>query len=865
MAKGSSGSLKVTASNFNSNWKSILDTPEDLFFKSDVLNWIDYLSEDTRVLKYKKYGNYEQSLLHKLLVILKEDNNVLTSLLNKIDSQSTGKIISLIEQRTFDLSLYELIKRLKDNIRGPNLIETTNVMIRESIKRSPRDTFILISILIRYLLTIFSDKHIKEICEKSFSRSFFLPFKNSLLTTVSSNREVLGEVEHFWKEYLEITIKGSKEFDGPVESNLDALFYSNNYWLRDRTFMLRMVKQNLRSKIKDSPLNINTYFVGNNGGREVVSECIRTICINVIREFSGEYYPAGQKIFEMYNKHYFKALSSLTINHIYTKESDKRFTFESDLLEKAISTFLDVLSKLLVSKLDDFVNSQIQGFESLILQYCKKEKIETGEDIEKFDEFNFSLDFFKLIQDITSNMIPKLVSELLLIGKESLKDRVGFLAHQLASLIKYLCTSGYNLLPLQLQDEDFEKSLSDLFNELMQIEKTWEVFYEIGNIDLKGELMHIENVTLYDARKWHKGESFEWDLKKLSEQNENLRSNYLEYGHGFFKPFGSSESIRVPFNRNSARARILVSAPDSKIAASKAKGSLKKLFSTMVFEFADETREKYHPQVSNKFEALNINGKEGIYNVNFDRSDILEIEMDEKKTIEWYIQSTSVSHRASRIYRALSWFNAAFWEEDIYAKFALYWIGLEQLLELDVYANKREALLYIIPKVFVSWRDNGNADYALHTPLNEIVILLQNNEGYRDLLNNQERFREWEKRDYVILENLSLLRAIIKDSKLEQSIGNLEQWVDEHMGSIISFINKEREAIKFEIAYLYSKRNSIIHEGITEFPELPFFVKKLQIILKKMVSISLLFPSEESWELISRQFNRPFSVDVPQD
>jgi len=258
---------------------------------------------------------------------------------------------------------------------------------------------------------------------------------------------------------------------------------------------------------------------------------------------------------------------------------------------------------------------------------------------------------------------------------------------------------------------------------------------------------------------------------------------------------------------------------------------------------------------------LHINGKEGIYSVNFDRSDILEIELDEKKTLEWYIQSTSTSHRASRIYRALSWFNAAFWQDDIYAKFALYWIGLEQLLELDIYTNKREALLCIIPKVFVSWRDNGNADYALHTPLNEIVILLKNNRGYRDLLNNQEQFREWEKRDYVILENLPLLRTIIKDSKLERSIGNLEKWVHEHMDSISSYVNTEREIIKFEIAYLYTKRNSIIHEGITESPQLPFFVKKLQIILKKMVSISLLFPTEESWDMISHQFNRPFSVD----
>ena len=55
--------------------------------------------------------------------------------------------------------------------------------------------------------------------------------------------------------------------------------------------------------------------------------------------------------------------------------------------------------------------------------------------------------------------------------------------------------------------------INGLFDKLSLSITKWKVFFEIGDLDLDGKSINANEVTLYDARKWHKGERFEWDMR----------------------------------------------------------------------------------------------------------------------------------------------------------------------------------------------------------------------------------------------------------------------------------------------------------------------------------------------------------------
>lgn len=856
----------VTYSTFISNWKTILDESREIQFIPDIFNMIDYLIEDNVVQKNGKYREYEREVIKRAVDILKDDDDITTRLIKEIDSPSVTKLVELVQGGSFDREVHKLLKALKVNLTGAKYIRASGKLIRDSVKRSHVETFVLLSNLIRYLLSIYSYKYLEQIPKISFSRTFFLPFENSLLMDDTKNSEVLAEIEHFWKEYLGIAIDGSKKLQASIDTSLDSLF-RNSYWLRDRITLLRILKQNIITKSKSTnTLDINQYVFSLDGGRQIICECARIICINLLREFLGESYPGSTNINamnELYRQRYFKTLSSKIVDEIYPEEWDrKRSTFEHTLLDEAISTFLKTLSENVVSRLKEIIEKQENKFELIFAQIAKRNSEPNEDNAKALDMFDFSLSFFQFLEEMTLDLVKDVSNELITIKEQQALDSSEFLKYQIGSLIKYFSTRGYLNLPSRLTFQDLDRFLDELFCALSNPEKEWDVFLEIGNVDLNGEIITFDNVTLFDARKWHKGESIEWDQR--SEQDKKFKSKYLEYGFGFARRLGSNERIKIPFKRNSAMAKIRVGAHEPDIALFKAKNSLKKLFSTMVFEFSEANRENYQPQVSNRFQVMSVNGKEGTYGENFDTSRILEVTAKEKNILDWYAESTSASHRANRLNRALSWFNAAFWEEEFHAKYALYWIGLEQLLDMDAEDNKKEGdrkvLLRIIPKITVSWRDYRHANFVIGNHLREIAGKLLKKPDLIDLINKQDALRDWAKRDYVMLENLSLLEQLANDPDISGSIYRLQKWIQDNTNDITTFLNERRVLVEFRAAYLYARRNSIVHDGITDFSNMEFFVSGLQNLLKKIISVSLIFPSERTWDAISEQFNRPFTV-----
>ena len=132
-------------------------------------------------------------------------------------------------------------------------------------------------------------------------------------------------------------------------------------------------------------------------------------------------------------------------------------------------------------------------------------------------------------------------------------------------------------------------------------------------------------------------------------------------------------------------------------------------------------------------------------------------------------------------------------------------------------------------------------------------------------MESDTRFKDWKVKDFIILENLPLLKQLVNNTSIEQSVRMLESWINENKLGIevrTAFLRKKSE---FEIAYLYARRNTSIHEGLTLAGDLDYFVNLLRKLLTKVISVTLLFPSEQDWDSISKEYNRPFSASFNLD
>ncbi|MGA8564630.1 MAG: hypothetical protein WB587_07730, partial [Nitrososphaeraceae archaeon] len=485
------------------------------------------------------------------------------------------------------------------------------------------------------------------------------------------------------------------------------------------------------------------------------------------------------------------------------------------------------------------------------------------------DSFDFSLSCFRFIESVAEDLLDHIIALLQTLQKTCFDNKSEFLELLFEDSVNDLSNSGTSSIPRTITLPKYYQMINGLFDKLSLSITKWKVFFEIGDLDLDGKSINANEVTLYDARKWHKGERFEWDMRAdlVDEKGTKMRSRFREYAYGNFKSFGSNDLRKINFRRNSARAMIKVSAYDASMAASEARKLLNKSLNMMVYEFTNEARLKHHPQITRSNEVVSDDDKISHYEINSDPSDILKISQREQEILESYERPALIS-RGDRLYRALSWFNAAFWESDNYAKYVLYWIGFEQLLDLRSEATRestKEKLVRIIPSITVTWRNDAHANYVIYSHLQEIVRALSSMSQITSKMESDTRFKDWKVKDFIILENLPLLKQLVNNTSIEQSVRMLESWINENKLGIevrTAFLRKKSE---FEIAYLYARRNTLIHEGLTLAGDLDYFVNLLRKLLTKVISVTLSFPSEQDWDSISKEYNRPFSASFNLD
>jgi hypothetical protein len=214
-----------------------------------------------------------------------------------------------------------------------------------------------------------------------------------------------------------------------------------------------------------------------------------------------------------------------------------------------------------------------------------------------------------------------------------------------------------------------------------------------------------------------------------------------------------------------------------------------------------------------------------------------------------------------QLLRSLEWYHKGLRDFTEHKKFLSYWIALEKLV-IEYSGRKSRStekiLLHYLPKVTVSWR-NTSINYGVTGHISSIIYSIKQDTILSDKLNRDNKMKEWNK-GYVILENLDFLEKTAKNENIQNQISLLREFLTaDSMRNVKTQVSIKRKIEKFRIAYLYSMRNSVFHEGkISEkiLTECNVILKKiLDRLLKVMISENF-----DSMNKIIKYMNRPYYI-----
>jgi hypothetical protein len=664
---------------------------------------------------------------------------------------------------------------------------------------------------------------------------------------------------------------------------MEKLFYESTFWQNDIRYLVRiskaalekhsskidvlisgknnsLTKEDLSKEINNGPLTSDIDYI--------VKEYARVIVLNVVRKLLGDYQPGEAGVRFLERENYFSHLSSTIKKEIYTNDIQRFATdFSLSMIDSGIRAFIEFLSKSILS-ITDF-HGTIEAYKEFLIDYVYKE----NQGIDSEPKLRLILSHFSFFQAFSDYIIKITEKNFIRILDQVSRFNLGkgdrdFDKHILNGLINKLTDHlsdkyGYLTVPTELDKDDLILLFDFLFDEFTISSSRWRIFFVLGRLDLNGKYIDMidqstgNTITLYDGRKWYFGESDSMDkftsIRTVS--GDDYKSEFDTY------MTIKSNSGTIEYKRNSARAYIDIKSRDRLLASKEAFVILKKKLSNLVFAFAkDSQTEKFRPQLTTRFESLTEDNKKTNYHESFPPpTGILAINSKRQEFVERYemlLASSLVRHK--QFVQALTWFEDGFWSTNNHAKFASYWIALEQLIISYNGDKKGEALAEYIPKLIITWRDVPQA-YVIGRYLDEIYSYIEGADELKKNLELDSILKDWKKNDYIILENLEKLKQLGEGSALEQSIANLTTWLTvQKKDDITKTVRLLQGKKKFEIAAFYSIRNLIIHEGATYTAELEYLVGVLEKNLADTLSVLLVYSSKNIIEDIIREIGRPF-------
>jgi len=873
---------RVDLHQFVYDWKKLLEKPEDLFFSMSMGNISEYFLEfNNRTGKIKQ--NFQKELLNKL-----QDTIMKKYVESRLIAFCSPSLISKLSQPlSYPVSIKQVKKycrEIQKVYRKKKFLEGTRRLINNTIGNSNNyDARLALIFLMRSLLTRHTIKYLEKLPEKIFTKEFFALTINEVVKQAGTDNQLSKKILELVTTLLKDVLNEVNKIND-MKNFESSLHCGNAYWEREVYFFIQDARNILQNnKHLAKILNMKgcqsapsiLKLLGNKSLSQSIDRmllgCIDKICNYVAIRCSklDEYTTYLSNV----SNHSFCAMMSDLIKNVayrgYNISEYEKFNYS--IAEAMFWTLNKIICQYISTKVKKIVFRKYRyAIRILIAQHIFNE-ISRGEfpkyDCKAEDVLTDKFSFNRLLAEYMKSLAKNSCNDILTIIKEiktksfvnKIKDE--FKQNFFDRLYTELGNRSIHVVPYDLKKNTARKLITALFQELCKTEQSFRVLCMIGgDMDCQGKRIKIGEVTFYDPRIWEFGEGASFDLfyESAMTLGEKLKTKIDKPYEIFFE-----KEKRLELRRNSARAFVDVIAADPHMAKEQALVLVRKAVDTLVFASSAGGERGFKPQIPNEFFILYKDKQHASHPSSMHPlvSDTFELTEDYDKITSFYnrIMSDSKKQFDERILRALSWYHIGHWELMPYSKFLSHWIALEQLIEKRREKRQIDALVKYVPKITISWRKIDVAVIMMQY-LRGITSGIHKNEKLKKYLRNNSKLRNWERNDGVILENIDLL--INKTSgEMRSGLCNFKRYLDE-IGSIYirNQIRALRRLQKFKINLLYSKRNSLVHEGLTYSPELDIMSGVLEKLLISTLIPILEFRDRKSLRQIIYEVSRPYHI-----
>lgn len=211
---------------------------------------------------------------------------------------------------------------------------------------------------------------------------------------------------------------------------------------------------------------------------------------------------------------------------------------------------------------------------------------------------------------------------------------------------------------------------------------------------------------------------------------------------------------------------------------------------------------------------------------------------------------------------SVSWYRRGRWGESGPDKFISYWIALEHLFgEQFVECYKKLPLLYI------TWRNI--AGYHIRMKLQQIVKFMEEDKDFMHNVSNDPELNGWQEYWYILQENLPKLEKYATKQRDKEYIHKfILDFPPSRVEAIKETVALQRIEFKFTLLMLYSLRNTIVHQALSNIRYLPLYIEELGAILefclRAISQVVFKIPATiKNIDEFIKLYQKPYSVLVP--
>lgn len=865
---------RVPLSSWLTSIDSLLKNEKDPL-PSNFLNIAEYfINQINEILSTRrpKFTKYDNNLFEDLCYYLENKNDAIKKCVPVAVYQIVKfKNSPLIKKRiVLNKSSKLALKQLRRNLTRIKNIYNSSCFVSEitrSVVNEPMHKKYQ-QYLIRKLETNYDRKVIYRLIKENIAKNFYKIYKDKYYSTVTNDEylknntaRVYNDVRRKFNESLN-NLKDKEK----VEECLSVLFYNNTPWKYTQNALIEEFKPSLQI--------FNSYLLKNVGDlmtfslpTKVLKKVKMQILIFIRKIISHFIFWSLTKPHEnmysstvnlMVKDQYFTNLWNCITKSIDEENKQIKGTFE--IGESVISQFVKYTSEIFCEAIDPkIIDKELVSFilrVTNIIQNNSLDEFSNDSNYTLQNLLNYKIGLFEYIDDLTKKIIDWMVQ-----NKESLdleiNNKKNVILLKLADALFEKFSQGENINnnPSTIKNNIWRKLVNALIKQTKSPrKKPWRVVFLVGNLDCNGRVIKIGRTVFYDARKWDFGENHFMDSSKdfKISINEAFTSNFQSF---------SLNHRKDAIMRNSARAMITVDAIDESKALEISRNILIRSINLLVFKFSDEYY-GFRPQLPLYYQLTDMESNRTPSAIERDQFyGIFKIDDENQHSLESSnnFLSTAVP-KNEQIFLAMEWYRNGTWDYSRYGKFVSYWIALEKIVD-DYSTLKTKSLepklLRYLPKLTTTWR-NTSIWYNVHGHLTSIIVGINQNAALKKKLDKNPRMADWEK-GYSILENLEYLAKITQDQVILKQIDMLKAYLTpELIRKVKKELKIKRKNEKFRIAYLYSVRNSIFHEGRTFSEER---LTGCNVVLRNILNSLLLVLTLENFDTLSKVIkyaNRPY-------